>query len=88
MEALSCGTPAIVTDVGGCPEVVKDGETGFVVPVGGVDELVERITYLLNGGKMIGRMGHIGRMDMIERYDRVMLMNRLKAVYEQLCDTG
>jgi glycosyltransferase involved in cell wall biosynthesis len=76
MEALSCGTPAIVTDVGGCPEVVRDGETGFVVPVGDVDALVERITYC------------IGRMDMIERYDRAMLMDRLKAVYEQLCDTG
>ena len=88
MEALSCGTPAIVTDVGGCPEVVRDGETGFVVPVGDVDALVERITYLLNDKEMIGRMCHIGRMDMIERYDRAMLIDRLKAVYEQLCGTG
>jgi glycosyltransferase involved in cell wall biosynthesis len=88
MEALSCGTPAIVTDVGGCPEVVKDGETGFVVPVGDVNALVERITYLLNDREMTERMSHIGRMDMIERYDRAMLMDRLKAVYEQLCDTG
>lgn len=84
MEALSCGTPAIVTDVGGCPEVVKDGETGFVVPMGDVDALVERITYLLNDKEMIERMGRIGRTDMIERYDHTVLMNRLKAVYEQL----
>jgi len=88
MEALSCSTPAIVTAVGGCPEVVKDGETGFVVPVGDVDALVERITYLLNDKEMSERMGCIGRIDMVERYDRVMLMNMLKAVYEQLCDMG
>ena len=88
MEALSCGTPAIVTDVGGCPEVVKDGETGFVVPVGDVDALVERITYLLNNKEMIERMGRIGRVDMIKRHDRVMLAHRLKVVYEQLYDMG
>ena len=82
MEALSCGTPAIVTDVGGCPEVVKDGETGFVVQVGDADAVMEKITCLLNDNEMIERMGRIGRRDMVERYDYIEIVNRLKAVYD------
>ena len=39
VEALAAGTPSVVFDVGGCPEVVRDGETGFVARAGDVDSL-------------------------------------------------
>jgi glycosyltransferase involved in cell wall biosynthesis len=84
MEALSCGTPAIVTDVGGCPEVVKDGETGFVVPVGDVEALTDKIEYLLDNEDMREMMGKLGREDMSERYGRKNVINKLKGVYESL----
>ena len=84
VESLSCGTPAIVSDVGGCPEVVKDGETGFVVPVGDAGMLMKRIEYLVNDDNLIQRMGRSGRDDMVERYEHENLMDRLEKVYESL----
>lgn len=84
MEALSCGTPAIVTDVGGCPEVVKDGETGFVVPVGDVEALINKIEYLVENEDLRERMGKLGREDMIERYEQEKVISKLKDVYESL----
>ncbi|MGP8321449.1 MAG: glycosyltransferase [Methanosarcinaceae archaeon] len=84
MEALSCGTPAIVTDVGGCPEVVSDGETGFVVPVGDVEALMDKIEYLLDNEDLRERMGKLGRVDMVGRYDREKVIGKLKEVYESL----
>ena len=84
MEALSCGTPAIVTDVGGCSEVVRDGETGFVVPVGDVEALRDRIKYLLENEDLREKMGKLGREDMIERYEREKVIGKLKEVYESL----
>jgi len=84
MEALSCGTPAIVTDVGGCPEVVKDGETGFVVPVGDVEALMDRIKYLIENEDLREKMGKLGREDMIERYEREKVIGKLKDIYISL----
>lgn len=84
MEALSCSTPAIVTDVGGCSEVVKDGETGFIVPVGDVEALRERMKYLLENEDLREKMGKLGREDMIERYEQEKVIGKLKEVYESL----
>jgi len=41
-EAMACGTPVIVTDMGSAPELVKDGETGFVVK-NDIDDFVEAV---------------------------------------------
>jgi len=75
---------AIVTDVGGCPEVVKDGETGFVVPVGDVEALRDRIKYLLGNESLREKMGKLGRVDMVKRYERKKVISKLKNIYLSL----
>ncbi len=47
LEAQACGLPAIVSNVGGPKEIVRDGETGFVIPVDATRPWVERISALL-----------------------------------------
>ena len=84
MEALSCETPAIVTDVGGCPEVVKDGETGFVVPVGDMNVLMDKIRYMLENEGLRAKMGKFGRGDMVKRYEREKVIGMLREVYGSL----
>jgi N-acetyl-alpha-D-glucosaminyl L-malate synthase BshA len=50
LEAMACGVPVIATRAGGLPEVVVDGETGYLAPVGAVDEMIERAVALLEDG--------------------------------------
>jgi glycosyltransferase involved in cell wall biosynthesis len=52
LEALACGTPVIGTAVGGIPEQIKDGVTGFLVPPGDGDMMADRIMKLLVDKKL------------------------------------
>jgi len=48
IEALACGTPVVASDVGGVPELVTDGETGLLVPVGDAQRLASAIVRVLD----------------------------------------
>jgi glycosyltransferase involved in cell wall biosynthesis len=47
LEAMSCGVPVVATKVGGLSELVEDGQTGYLQPVGDIEGLAERVTRLL-----------------------------------------
>ncbi|MEI9897862.1 MAG: glycosyltransferase family 4 protein [Chthoniobacter sp.] len=47
IEAMAAGKPVVATNAGGIPEIVVDGECGYLVPVGDVDAMAEKICALL-----------------------------------------
>jgi glycosyltransferase involved in cell wall biosynthesis len=86
-EAMGCGRPVIATRVGGLPEVVRDGETGFLVPPGDAAALAERIAMLLGDGGLRQRMGEAARVSAeMFTWDRVI--ERMLASYEQALGRG
>ena len=61
-EAFSCGLPAIVSEAcGSAGDLVRDGETGYVVPVGAVDVLAERLRTLAADAELRGEMAQRAR---------------------------
>jgi glycosyltransferase involved in cell wall biosynthesis len=48
LEAMACGCAVVATDSGGPRDIIKDGENGFLVEVGKVDEIVGKVKLLLN----------------------------------------
>lgn len=84
-EAQSCGTPAVVTNVGGFPEVVQDGKTGFLVNYGDWPYMKERIEWLLDNPLKAKRMGLQGRKHVVENFDTKTVVKRLATIYEGLC---
>lgn len=61
VEAMACGLPVVATNVTGFREVVKDGETGFLVAVRDVEGMAEKMMALYRDAEMRKRMGESGR---------------------------
>ena len=68
LEARACGTPVIATSVGGIPEQIIDGVTGFLVAPGGSMEMSDKIAYLLNSPEARLRMGQAAAEDVKARF--------------------
>lgn len=61
IEAMASGTPVVCSRIGGLPEVVEEGVTGFLVAPGDVDALRERIELLVGDADLAARMGVAAR---------------------------
>lgn len=82
LEASSCGIPVVVSDVGGLPEVVRDGETGIVVESESPDEAAEAIHSLVTDPKKRYEMGKRGRSHVVKKYEWSDCVTKLLEVYE------
>lgn len=84
IEAMLSGVPVVATRVGGVPEVVDDGETGFLVPQGNVDALTERVLYLMGNPELRNRMGKTGRRVALRRFSAEAMVGRLDVLYREV----
>jgi len=76
LEAMACGTPAVVTDVASLPEVVSDGVTGFVVSPNEPKMLRERLEWLRDHPEDAAMMGSAGRRRVAERFTWSSVVDR------------
>jgi len=74
LEAMACGTPVVATRVGGLPEVVPDGEAGYLLGVGDVDGMADAALALLGDRALWRRASRAARAVAVERFsaDRVV----------------
>jgi len=84
MQALAIGIPVVSTTVGSIPDVVREGETGFVVPPRDAGALAERIGKLLDDEALRKRMGSQGRALVERSYSLDRMLDRMETVYDRL----
>jgi glycosyltransferase involved in cell wall biosynthesis len=68
IEASACALPVVVSDAGGLPEVVRDGETGLVVPRDDVPALQAALLRLVQDAPLRARLGGAGRAHVMRSY--------------------
>jgi glycosyltransferase involved in cell wall biosynthesis len=83
IEAMSLGKPAVVTDVGGLPEVVEHNKHGFVVPAGDERALADGIVTLLRDKELRHRFGQAAR-ERAADFDIRKAVRRMEEVYGEL----
>lgn len=84
IEAQATGLPVVATQVGGVPEAVRDGETGFLVPSRAPAALAERIRYCLEHPERRLAMGLQARQWVSANFNQQLLGDRLEAFYRQV----
>ncbi len=81
LEAMALGKPVVATRVGGTPEVVEDGATGFLVPNGKPEALAMSMIQLARDSSLRTRMGNAARARVHGNYTLAKLGARLSEVY-------
>jgi len=86
-EAFAYGKPVIGSRIGGIPEMIRHGETGWLFEPGDVDGLAACLAEALEDPARVERMGRRGRELAVREYDPETHYARLMAVYERLLGT-
>ncbi len=83
LEALRRERPVVASDVGGIPDIVRDGQTGWLVPPGDEEALAERILELRREPERAREVARRGRAFVEERFAWDRVMGDLEATYEE-----
>lgn len=84
LESMSYGLPVVVTRVGGNPELVVEGETGFMVPPKDHTVFAERVAVLLQDSELRARMGRAARARIDAQFRVADVAERYLQLYEGL----
>lgn len=86
IEACAVGRPIITTDTQGCRECVKNNYNGFLVPVKDIDNLAEKMIYLINNKQERERMGINSRKLAESEFSIEKVVDEHLKIYEKILD--
>jgi len=84
LEAMACKVPAIATRVGGVPELIDDGVTGLLYPVGSVEEMAAGAVSLLKDRNRLEAMRDAGRKTAQKRFCSSLVVPHYVRYYEKV----
>jgi glycosyltransferase involved in cell wall biosynthesis len=88
LEAMAAALPAVTTSVGCLPDLVVEGQTGFLVPPGDAEALAARLSALLADPELRARMGRAGRERAEAEFDERRVAEKLEALYREILGEG
>jgi N-acetyl-alpha-D-glucosaminyl L-malate synthase BshA len=88
LEAMACGVPTVASDIGGLPEVVLDGVTGFLRPVGDVGAFVDAVLVLLRDAPLHAAFREAGIARARAVFGGAAQVDAYEAVYASVCAKG
>lgn len=84
MEAMSCGLPVCAANTGGIPELVQNGQTGFLSSVHNAEELADNLLTILQNPENAHQMGINGRKYIEDNFSMEKMVNKYEILFERL----
>jgi glycosyltransferase involved in cell wall biosynthesis len=84
LEAMAAGLPVVASEVGGLCELVRNGETGWLVPPSAPAELAQRVRELIHDSRMREKMGSAARQRALQEFSISRMVEQTIAVYDKL----
>jgi N-acetyl-alpha-D-glucosaminyl L-malate synthase BshA len=84
LEAMACEVPVVASQVGGLPEVIEDGVTGFLCPADAIDLMAERALDLLTNPERRAQMGSAAAEEVRLRYCTTAIVPQYEAYYREV----
>ncbi len=81
LEAMACGLPVLAAEAGGLPEVIKDGETGFLFPTGDITAAIEKGLRIVTHPDLHKSMGKRAVKHAIETFNMNTIVRRYNQLY-------
>lgn len=88
LEAMACGVPCIGTDVGGIPEVIRDGETGYICILGDITDISRKAIKLLTDEKLLDRFSSQSISLAKDRFSAGRIVTQYEEFYYELLEKG
>ncbi|MFY4776004.1 N-acetyl-alpha-D-glucosaminyl L-malate synthase BshA [Metabacillus sp. RGM 3146] len=86
LEAIACGVPSIGTRIGGIPEVILDGETGYLCEVGDIEAVAEKSLRLLSDSELHQRFVDSGLARTREIFHSDKIVAQYEKIYEEILE--
>lgn len=88
LEAMACGVPCIGTNVGGIPEVILNGENGFICELGDIPNIAEKALHLLTNSTLYQQFSRRSVQVVEEKFKADRIVEKYEELYFQLLDSG
>ena len=86
LEAMACGAPVVASNAGGIPEVVDDGVTGYLLPIGATSEMARAGVKLLSDDDLHASMTAAARRNAETRFSTEAVVPLYEQYYERVLD--
>jgi L-malate glycosyltransferase len=88
LEAMACGVPCIGTDVGGIPEVISDGETGYICTLGNITDISRKAIKLLTDERLLDKFSSQSISLAKDRFSAARIVIQYEELYYELLEKG
>jgi glycosyltransferase involved in cell wall biosynthesis len=86
IEAMAAGKPVVATNGGGVPEIVVQGQTGYLVPMADAAAMADAICNVLGDREAARRMGEDGRRRFLDQFTIAHTVEKVQKVYDRILD--
>ncbi|WP_226645174.1 glycosyltransferase [Microbulbifer variabilis] len=88
LEAMAAALPVVAYHWGALPELIEDGSTGFLVPFGSVDAVLDRVTELVLNKNLRQRLGYAGRKRATQFFNEATMLDQLAIALQWMQSMG